>query len=47
MNFIPVELKIVLVEFVLVETVLVGDPLYLDKSNAQTIEFWKDLSIGL
>ena len=27
-NFIPIVLKIVLVEFVLVETVLVGDPLY-------------------
>ena len=27
-NFIPIALKIVLVEFVLVETVLVGDPLY-------------------
>jgi hypothetical protein len=26
-NFIPIALKIVLVEFVLVETVLVGDPL--------------------
>ena len=29
MNFIPIALKIVQVEFVLVETVLVGDPLYL------------------
>jgi hypothetical protein len=30
-NFIPIALKIVLVEFVLVETVLVGDPLYREK----------------
>ena len=28
-NFIPIAIKIVLVEFVLVETVLVGDPLYM------------------
>ena len=27
-NFIPIALKTVQVEFVLVETVLVGDPLY-------------------
>ena len=28
MNFIPMELKFILVEMVLGETVLVGDPLY-------------------
>ena len=28
-NFIPIALKFVLVEFVLVKTVLVGDPLYM------------------
>ena len=33
MNFIPIALKIVLVEFVLVETVLVGDPTV--EENAQ------------
>ena len=39
MNFIPIALKFVLVEFVLVETIQVGDPLYwiypteLDVSN--------------
>ena len=32
-NFIPLALKIVLVESVLVKTILVGDPLYVIKMN--------------
>ena len=34
-NFIPITLKIVLVEFVLVETVLVGAPLYSMNMNRE------------